>query len=153
ALFLEPLEERVCLSTVAYWRVEESVPNSPAQGRNSILGSSGHLFYGKPVNGPLFPPRAQDNALPPNRHPHYLSLQFNAVNQRVFIPDNPLFQLTKSLTIEAYIKRTGAQTALLGSIFFRGDKLYLLDPYYLSITGNNLTFHIENAAGQQANIS
>jgi hypothetical protein len=32
---LDLLEERVCLSTIGYWRFEEGIPNVPAQGHFS----------------------------------------------------------------------------------------------------------------------
>ena len=57
----------------------------------------------------------------------------------VQIPDQPAFALTKSLTVEGWIRPRGNGYA----IFFRGDHRPGLDPYCLSLDGNmNLTFSI-----------
>lgn len=57
----------------------------------------------------------------------------------VLIPDEPAFALTKSVSVEAWIRPRGNSYI----IFFRGDHRPGLDPYCLSLDGNmNLTFGI-----------
>ena len=57
----------------------------------------------------------------------------------VQIPDQPAYALTKSLTIEGWIRPRGNGYV----IFFRGDHRPGLDPYCLSLDGHlNLTFGI-----------
>ena len=65
----------------------------------------------------------------------------------VQIPDQPAYALTKSLTIEGWIRPRGNGYV----IFFRGDHRPGLDPYCLSLDGHmNLTFGIcggDNSTG------
>ena len=65
-----------------------------------------------------------------------------ANNQRVYIPDNPAFQLTNSLTIEGWFKINGGW-----SLLARGDNRPGLDPYSLSLQPDlTLAFTIEDAS-------
>jgi hypothetical protein len=47
-----------------------------------------------------------DSQFPATGEPNNLSLQFNSINQRIFIPDDRLFRLTHSLTLEDYVELT-----------------------------------------------
>lgn len=130
---------------IAYYRFEEGQPNVPASGTGTILDSSGHNLNGTPVNGPVYRTDVPANPVPQTGAPNNLSLQFDGISQRVTIPDNPLFQLTHSLTLEAYIKPT-ADTAFKGQILFRGDDRIGLDPYYLATQpGRQVEFFIQDA--------
>ncbi len=151
-LRLEPLEDRFALSTVGYWRFEKGEADTRAHGANSIIDESGNDLHGTPLNGPVYRNDVKDNPIPQTGQSNLLSMQFNGINQRIFVSDQRSFALTKSLTIEAYIKRTGPQS-WHGQILFRGDDRSALDPYYLAVSGNDLLFHVENAQGQQAHVS
>jgi WD40 repeat protein len=154
-LCLELLEDRLCLSTIAYWRFEEGIADQPAMGTGTILDSSGNDLNGTPINGPVYRADIGDNPIPQTGEENFLSLDFERANrQRIFIADDPAFQLTHSLTLEAYIKPTapGGGPYGLGQILFRGDDRPALDPYYLAMQGNDLLFHIEGASGRYAEV-
>ncbi len=137
--------------TVAYWRFENGTADMPAVGANTILDSSGHGLNGTPINGPVYRTDVADNPIPQTGQANSLSLDFNGRNQRVFIPDDPRFKLTHSLTLEAYIQPRAVGP---GQIIFRGDDRYSLDPYTLTVEANNtIEFHIENASGQFTEIA
>jgi|GEM_PF-1440179 hypothetical protein len=66
---------------------------------------------------------------------------------RVQIADSPAFQLTNALSIECWIRPRGNGNV----IFWRGDNRSGMDPYFLSMQGNNsLRFYIEDASGNAA---
>ena len=68
----------------------------------------------------------------------------------VQIPDRPVFELTHSLSIECWI-RPRSHSAYV--IFFRGDHRPGLDPYCLSMDGNqNLVFAVCDSAGNDASV-
>jgi hypothetical protein len=142
------LEGRACPSTVAYWRFEEGFPYTFATGANSILDSSGNDLHGTPYGCPSYVPDVPQAAIPQTGGADRLSLDFYAPeHDRIFIPDDRLFRLTQSLTIEAFIKPVGPQNPA-GPILFRGDDRGGLDPYYLSVvTGTTLQFVVEDAFG------
>jgi hypothetical protein len=67
----------------------------------------------------------------------------SANNQRVYIPDNPAFQLTNSLTIEGWFKLNAGS-----ALFVRGDNRPGLDPYGLSLQPDlTAAFFIEDDTG------
>ena len=67
----------------------------------------------------------------------------------VQIADQPAYALTNSLTIESWIKPRGPGNY----VFFRGDNRPGLDPYGLSMQGNNtLLFQITDVNGNGANV-
>jgi hypothetical protein len=67
----------------------------------------------------------------------------------VAIPDRPAYALTKSLTIEGWVRPRGNGYV----IFFRGDHRVGLDPYALSLDGHmNLTFAICAEDGTSASV-
>ena len=137
---------------VAYWRFENGTANTAAAGNGTILDYSGNDLNGTPIGGPLYRANVAVNTIPQTAQSNTLSMDFNGTNQRVFIPDNPLFQLTHSLTIEAYIyvRSTPAPSAPPAQILFRGDDRVGLDPYFLALTGNNVAFSVQNASNQSA---
>lgn len=137
---------------VAYWRFENGTANTAATGPGTILDYSGNALNGTPIGGPGYRPNVAINTIPQTGQSNTLSMDFNGINQRVFIPDNALFQLTHSLTIEAYIyvRSTPPPGALPSQIFFRGDDRVGLDPYFLALTGDNLAFSVQNASNQSA---
>jgi hypothetical protein len=67
----------------------------------------------------------------------------------VQIADQPIFALTNSLSIEAWIRPRGDGY----QIFFRGDHRPGLDPYSLSMQGNNiLGFYVTDQNGNSASV-
>ncbi len=63
------------------------------------------------------------------------------------IPDQPAYVLTNSLSIEGWIRPRGDGYV----IFWRGDNRSGLDPYFLSMNGNNtIRFYIEDESGNTA---
>ena len=124
-----------------------------ATGSGTILDSSGNGFDGTPVNGPTYSSSVAVNPIPQTGAGNNLSMAFNGTDQRIFIPDNPAFELTQSLTIEAYVDCFSAANAN-SQILFRGDDRGGLDPYYLDIQstifGPYVVFSVEDAANDQA---
>jgi MSHA biogenesis protein MshQ len=143
-------------ATVAYWRFEEGAANQAATGVGTILDSSGNGLDGTPINGPIYSAAVPADPIPQTGASDHLSLAFNsAAAQRVFIPDNPSFELTHSLTLEAYINPS-ASSSFLSQIVFRGDDRNALDPYWLATidTGSapQLVFTIDDAVGGEASL-
>jgi len=137
---------------VAYWRFEEGITDTPASGANSIVDSSGHSLNGTPFSGPVY--RANVPSFG-NVNADALSLEFNGLNQRVFVPDDPQLRLTQSLTIEAFIYARPLPPGEIGAdILVRSDDRSGLDPYRLTLqfTGG-LLFQVMNASGQFAGIT
>ncbi len=153
SILLAALVSSVCWAdVVAYWRFEEGAANVAASGANSALDSSGNGLNGTPINGPVY-----RSNVPPfgNVHPNVLSMEFNGSNQRVFVPDDPRFRLTQSLTIEAFVFARPLLGGEIGSdILFRGDDRIGLDPYRLTLqfTGD-LLFQVMDASGQYASVT
>jgi hypothetical protein len=145
-LFLERLEERLCPSTTACWWFEEHSPGVPATGPNTVLDYSGHELHGTPRNGPVYRGSVGDDTIPLAGESNTLSLDFNGVNQRVFIPDDSRFRLTHSLTLEAYIKVRSSRPPdiFTEQIVFRGDDRTEQDPYYMWLDGDRVTFLINS---------
>lgn len=137
---------------VADWRFQEGAVGQPASG--PIIDSSGQAANGTAFNGPAYSSNVPFATVPQTGQADNMSLSFNGVNQRVFVPDSPSFALTHSLTVEALVDVTGSHG---GYVLFRGDDRGGLDPYTLSIQGNgsNLSanFGITNAANAWAGIS
>ncbi len=139
-------------AVVGYWRFEEGTIGLPASGTNSIIDSSGNHFNGSPVNGPIYSSLVGTNQIPSTGDNDLHSLYFNGTSNRIAIPDNPKFQLTKSLTVEAYIHVIDVLSQA-GDILFRGDDRFGLDPYSLNVIGRQLRFGITNASDQSSLVS
>ncbi len=137
---------------VAYWRFEEGAAKTAASGANSILDSSGNGLNGTPVNGPTYQANVADSPIPQTGAPNKLALDFNGYGQFVTIPDNPLFQLTHSLTLEAYVNLAAIQ-GYEEQIVFRGDDFGGLDPYLLQVRAGMLALRIEDDSGNEIAVS
>lgn len=134
-------------STIGYWRFENGTANTAATGTNSVIDSSGNNRHGTPRNGPIYRTNVPVATLPQTGLADSLALQFNGSNQYVSIPDNPIFQLTQSLALEAYIN-LASYPSTEAKIVFRGDNRASNDPYFLSITSShNVDFHINRGGG------
>jgi len=112
--------------TVAHWRFEEGSPNTVATGADSVLDSSGNNLHGTPSGGPIYRSVSNPGST--------LGLEFDGVDDFVMIADDPLFQLTGSLTLEAYIRIDSY--AKSGEIVWRGDDRGARDPYRLKFHGD-----------------
>jgi hypothetical protein len=85
------------------------------------------------------------NPVPTTGAPNQLSLEFDGVAQRVFVPDDPAFQLTHSLTLEAFVKPLPVLPPnSAGQIVFRGDDNTARDPYYLVVVGSDFYFDVQS---------
>lgn len=136
---------------VAYWRFEEGIPDTRATGPNSILDSSEHKLHGTPINAPVYRANIAAKAIPQADARNSLSLELNGANQRIFVPDDTLFHLTKNLTVEAWINvRSNTPSGSNAQILFRGDDRPGLDPYFLAVQGNKLAFSVQNATNHSA---
>lgn len=132
--------------TIADWRLDAGPVGTAATGTGTILDSSGNGLNGTPIGGPIY---TADNTVPQS-----YSLSFNGAGnyggtgQRIFIPDNPKFQLTRSLTLEAYanIATDSPSSGWPGIIVMRGDDRSGTDPYYLAVNGNDIEFQVSGGA-------
>ena len=124
--------QRALGQTVAYYRFEEGTAGQEATASGGVLDSSGNGLNGTGVNGPVYSSNVPVSTVPATGAPDKLSMQFNGNEQTVFIPDNPDFILTHSLTVEAYINVAAVPNAS-GDIFFRGDNRGGLDTYGLNV--------------------
>jgi hypothetical protein len=80
-------------------------------------------------------------------------MEFDATGDRIAIPDDTAFQLTQSVTLEAYIRIDAypINPAGLAQIIFRGDSRLGLDPYFLSLQNSGqLRFLITDAANSDS---
>lgn len=126
---------------VASYQFEEGADGATATGANSILDSSGNGLHGTPINGPVY--REIGGSL---------AMEFNGSDDRIFVGDDPLFEITQSLTLEATI-RVDAITGSQQRIIFRGDSLPGLEPYELNIRGDGrLRFAIKDDQDNQARV-
>lgn len=121
--------------TVAYYRLE-GTPGTAASGSGTIIDSSGNGLNGTAVNGPVYSSSVPANFVPSNGLADGSSLSFDGTSQQVIVPDSPSLQLTKSLTLEAYVLAEPLVSGSLdGNIIFRGDNTAGFDPYRLTIGG------------------
>ncbi|MHC4797151.1 MAG: LamG domain-containing protein, partial [Planctomycetota bacterium] len=150
--------------TIAHWRFDKKVTDTVASPANKIIDTINGL-NGIPFGGPTY--RSIDGLI---------GLDFDGMDDRIFVPDNPLFALTKSLTLEAVIRFDGtnskgksidhslgqrslrrleslAKASVYSLIVFRGDDRGGLDPYFLRIRSNGyLEFHVEDSSGKVAQV-
>jgi hypothetical protein len=141
-------------ATVAYYRFEEGTANTVASSApGAILDSSGNGLNGTAIDGPTYSSDVPVSTIPQTGAPDTLSMQFSGsgpgAGQSVFIPDSPQFDITGSLTIEAWFN-VFAIPNVAGSIFFRGDDRGGLDPYFLNVEPGLVRFGINDAANQEA---
>lgn len=130
-------------ATVAYYKFENGIPGELAQGRGTILDSSGNGLNGSPIGKPQYVAVANPGSS--------VALQFDGEAQRVRIHDNPLFQLTHSLTLEAYVYIDSHDPGNYTSIIFRGDRRFGLDPYILAVSESGaLYFRINDALNNES---
>ena len=120
-------------NTVAYWRFEEGANNAAATSDNSVIDYSGNGHNGTPINAPIYRSDVAQDPLFGTGTANGRSLDFNGVYQRVFIPDSSQFELTHSLTLEAFVYvRSSDTSSFEQQIIYRGDDRGALDPFALS---------------------
>jgi hypothetical protein len=140
ALVISAAPQQAFAEIIANWRFQNGTNGGVAEPSLPIEDSSGHDRHGSAVGGPTY----RSVAIPNSN----LGLVFDGVDDRVSVPDDALFHLTKSLTIEAYIEVDNYPTsdAELAHIVFRGDDRARFDPWFLAITkSGQLRFHIADA--------
>ena len=129
---------------IAYYRFEEGAANSTASGLNTITDSSGNRLNGTALNAPVYGLDVPSSNIQLLNVSNRLSMHFNGTNQQITISDNSKFELTQSLTLEAFIKPE-ADPYSAGQIIFRGDSRPGFDPYYISMLPNKtLRFQIQD---------
>ena len=127
---------------IAEWKFDEGTANTEASGYLSILDTSGNNLHGTPLNGPTY------RAVPYGG----LGLQFDGVDDRVTVSDDPLFRITKSLTIEASV-RVDYLTGKNQTILERMDDRSGLDPYLLQVYKTGVAhFRINDGLGSFADL-
>src|SRR5262245_49993817 len=111
-LFLEPLEERALMALVSWWTGNNTAADAVGSNHGSLV--SGATYAAGQV-GQAF--------------------KLDGVNDRVQVADSLSLALTRSLSIEAWIK-ADAIVGQQGEVFFRGDDRGGLDPYSLCLLSN-----------------
>ena len=141
--------------TIAYWRFENGAANTVVTGAGSILDLSGHGLNGTPVGNIVYRTDVPVNPVPATGAANTRSLDIAGTSSCVEVADDQLFALTKSLSLEAFIRPRAGGSGDYGwrMILFRGDDRSGLDPYYLGLNGNGLYFHIENSSGGYVQLS
>jgi hypothetical protein len=113
--------------------------SADGDGRDAIGGKDGRLQNVRFVNGVS----GQAFSFAPDSYPWgtYCGVQ---------IQDQPAFALTRSLSVECWVRPRGHSAYM---IFFRGDHRPGLDPYHLSMDGNqNLEFGVCDEEGKDATV-
>ena len=134
--------------TVAWYRSEEGMGKEFAGGVEAVLDYGPNKLNGTCAGDPG---AAYTRAIAPFGE---VALRINARGDWVFVPDNPKLQLTKSLTLEAYVNiRRFQMNGVANFIIFRGDDRPGLDAYVLSLDPRQetLCFHVDGpgrAAGE-----
>ncbi len=130
-------------SVIAHWRFQNGLDGAAADGSRLIEDSSGNDRHGRAVGGPKF--RAVN--LPGSN----LALKLDGHDDRVFVPDDESFHLTKSITIEAYIEIDlyPGSNAGFSHLVFRGDDRLGFDPWFLGIAeSGQLHFLVADALSE-----
>jgi hypothetical protein len=130
---------------IAYWRFQQGVDGGAADSTMLIEDSSGNDLHARAFGGPVY--RVVN--LPASN----LALAFDGHDDRLFVADAPIFHLTKSLTIEAYIQVDlyPESAAELSHIVFRGDNRLGFDPWFLSVSeSGQLRFQVTDALNRES---
>ena len=132
--------------TIAYWRFEEGPAGAAATGK--ILDSSGNNLHGIPQNGPVYSANVPMRSIYSTDAVNACSLSFDGASQIVYIPDSPLFELTRSLTLEAFVNvQELPRHGMVDFIVIRGDNRPWLDPYWLGLLPNgHFCFQIDDGS-------
>ena len=113
---------------VSYWAAEDNASDS--QGRNDGVELDGATYGNGQVNR---------------------AFVFDGIDDRIEIADSQSLALTRSLTIEGWVRVDALNASAPGVILFRGDNRGGLDPYQLRInTNGTIQFSIQNANNESA---
>jgi hypothetical protein len=135
----------VVAGTVAWYRFEEGVGKEFARGVATVPDSSGNKLDGTCRDDPG---GAYSPALAPFGD---AAFTLSKRGDWVFVPDSPKLQLTKSLTLEAFVNIRGFQTnGVANFILFRGDDRSGTDAYWLALNpfAQTLHFGVEGPGGK-----
>lgn len=115
------------LNVIAHWKLDKGIAGGAASASQLIEDSSGNSRHGRAVGGPLY----HSVELPTTN----LALAFDGRDDRISVADGPLFYLTKSFTIEAWVEIAfyPASRQHRAFIVFRGDNRAGFDPWFLAI--------------------
>ncbi len=123
--------------TVARWTFEEGVADTPAIGVGSVLESVNGL-NGTPKDEPIY-----RSAITPDGS---LGLEFDGIDDAVWVPDDPAIGLMLSVTLEAFISVDPFHPSAWDrrQIVSYGDDIPGLVSYYLALRDDDrrLVFHI-----------
>jgi hypothetical protein len=123
---------------IAYYRFEEGAAGGTSMGPGSVKDSSGNGLNGSGTF--LYSSNVAINPIPQTYSQNNLSLQLSGLSS-VRINDNPLFQLTNSLSLEAFFYPLDYNTHVFQQfIIFRGDQRGGYDPYFLMVRQGCFTF-------------
>lgn len=132
--------EAVRASTIALWCFDDGIPGHVAAGNGTVLDCSGLGHAGTPVGFPRYCAATTAS--------NDIWLRLDGQVDRVFVPDAEAFELTGSLTLEAWIRVDSIPPQNVssgGQIVFRGDDLGAKDPYFLALDlAGRPTFHVES---------
>ncbi|MBM3474779.1 MAG: LamG domain-containing protein [Armatimonadetes bacterium] len=131
--------------TVASYRFEEGVGKEFARGVGTVPDSSGNKLHGTCQDDPG---GAYSAAIAPFGDGAFT---LTKRGDWVFVPDSPKLQLTKSLTLEAWVNIRRFQTnGVANFILFRGDDRSGTDAYWLALdpAGETLHFGVEGPGGR-----
>jgi len=137
----------VSASTIGFWNFEEGVSGQTATGAGSILDVSGNNNNGTPIGDPIYYATNLPNSS--------LGLKLNGATSRVYIPDNPAFQLTNSFTLEAYIRidQMTFPSGFHDIIVSRDTGVLNIDPYVLTLWSNGeIVFGISDDTAAYAHL-
>jgi hypothetical protein len=123
-LRVERLEDRRLLTTVGYWTFDHGTPGAPASETETILDYSGNGLHGTALGAPVYRDIVGS-----------VALVFDGEDDRVIIEDDPRFQLTQSLTLEAIVRIDSYANS--GVIVWRGDDRSGNDPYAIKFDGDD----------------
>jgi hypothetical protein len=122
--------------TVAWYRFEEGIGKEFATGVGTVLDSSRNKLHGTCQNDPG---GAYAHAIAPFGE---AAFTISHRGDWVFVPDSPKLRLTKSLTLEAWVRiRRFQPNGLANFILFRGDDRPGNDPYVLALDPREETLH------------
>jgi len=140
-------------TTIAHWRFEEGPVGSGATG--SVLDSSGNGLHGTPFGGLTYSAVRPNGVVPQTGAVNGSALAFDGgTTTRVVVDDDPLFELTGSFTLEAYINLAALPaTGFQWMILFRGDSRGGLDPYYLDVWDGEVRFTINEEPSGGARVA
>jgi hypothetical protein len=128
ALFLCLLSARAPAETVVWYGFEGGKPGDLVCGIEPVKDSGPAGLHGTP--------RVQSSVtyVPGIAPDSQVALDFDDLSDWIFVPDNHRLQLTRSLTLEAWVLVRDYQTSAVGNfIVFRGDTRGGMDPYQLSV--------------------